>query len=102
MPKPGSDEPDVDTCVANPGTHARVHLMMDCVSNAWLQGVLLNAGWVARSAHRYADPSIHDGNVAEVIAQLRAMGSMGGLQLAAQLERVARQPGAPCQTPTQR
>ncbi|MBI1772090.1 MAG: aspartyl/asparaginyl beta-hydroxylase domain-containing protein [Burkholderiales bacterium] len=74
--------------VVNPGTQARVHLMIDCVSNTWLEQVFLDAGWIARPKPKYDDPAIHDGNVLEVIAMLRATGQSAGLQIASRLEAI--------------
>ncbi|BBB63161.1 MULTISPECIES: aspartyl/asparaginyl beta-hydroxylase domain-containing protein [Undibacterium] len=74
--------------VVNPSSHARVHLMLDCVSNAWLEQVFLDAGWIARPKPKYDDPAIHDGNVQEVIAMLRATGQSAGLQIASRLEAI--------------
>ncbi|MFZ6760817.1 aspartyl/asparaginyl beta-hydroxylase domain-containing protein [Undibacterium sp. Ji50W] len=72
--------------VRNPGTQARVHLMLDCVSNAWLEEVFLDAGWVARPTSKYPDPSINDGNVLAVIEQLRAGNQVAGISLADALD----------------
>lgn len=80
--------------VVNPGSRARVHLMLDCVSNAWLQEVFVQAGGVARPVHKYADASITDDNVSDVIAQLRATGHAAGLQMAARLESIRAQDAA--------
>lgn len=72
--------------VENHSAAARVHLMIDCVSNAWLEDVFRAAGWIARESPKYADPSIHDGNVLEVIASLRATGNEAALRIAEQLQ----------------
>ncbi|MFZ6770513.1 aspartyl/asparaginyl beta-hydroxylase domain-containing protein [Undibacterium sp. Di26W] len=74
--------------VRNPGTQARVHLMLDCVSNAWLEEVFRDAGWVARPASKYPDPSINDGNVLAVIEQLRAGNQVAGISLADALDAI--------------
>jgi len=74
--------------VVNPSSQARVHLMLDCVSNAWLEQVFLDAGWVARPKPKYDDPAIHDGNVQEVIMMLRATGQSAGMQIANRLEAI--------------
>jgi len=78
--------------VRNASQHARVHLMLDCVSNSWLEQVFSQAGWIPRPQARYPDPSIHDGNVAEVIARLRQAGFPAGLVLADELEAIALSP----------
>jgi hypothetical protein len=59
--------------VVNPSPWARVHLMMDCVTNPWLESVFLAAGGVRRPGTGYPDPNIHDGNVLEIIDQLRTL-----------------------------
>ncbi len=78
--------------VRNDSQHARVHLMLDCVSNSWLEQVFSQAGWIPRPQARYPDPSIHDGNVTEVIARLRQAGFPAGLVLADELEAIALSP----------
>ncbi len=77
--------------VINPGTEARVHLMLDCINNAWLDNVLRQAGAIARPVHPYPDASINDDNVVAVITQLRAGGHPAGVQLAAELENIQAQ-----------
>ncbi|MFZ6723519.1 aspartyl/asparaginyl beta-hydroxylase domain-containing protein [Undibacterium sp. Ji49W] len=74
--------------VRNPGTQARVHLMLDCVSNAWLEEVFLDAGWVARPKSKYPDSSINDDNVLVVIEQLRASGHSAGIRIADELDAI--------------
>lgn len=74
--------------VNNPSPKARVHLMLDCVSNRWLENVFTEAGWIARPQPKYGDPAIHDGNVLEVIAQLRSTGQTAGMAIADKLEAV--------------
>lgn len=74
--------------VTNPGKQARVHLMLDCVSNAWLEQVFLDAGWVARPKSKYPDPSINDDNVLTVIEQLRATGQAAGMRIADELDTI--------------
>lgn len=72
--------------VVNRSAAPRVHLMLDCVTNPWLEAVFEAAGGVHQPPPAYADPSIHDGNVLDVIANLRAGGHEAGLRLAGQLE----------------
>ncbi len=74
--------------VTNPSPVNRVHLMLDCISNRWLEQLLQSAGWVARASPKYPDPAVHDGNVLEVVAALRAAGHAAGLQLARQLQAI--------------
>jgi hypothetical protein len=78
--------------VRNDSPFSRVHLMLDCVTNAWLKQVFDQAGWVPRPAPRYPDPSIHDGNVMEVVARLRQAGFPAGLMLADELEAISQNP----------
>lgn len=66
----------------------RVHLMLDCITNPWLEKLFLSAGWFARPKSRYPDPSVNDGNVLEVMAALRLGGHAAGLALAAQLQAI--------------
>jgi hypothetical protein len=75
--------------VRNDSQQARVHLMLDCVSNDWLEQVFSQSGWFARPPSRYRDPSIHDGNVKEIIERLRYAGHPTGLVLADELEAIS-------------
>jgi len=72
--------------VRNDSQQARIHLMLDCVSNDWLQDLFGRAGWFARPPTLYGDPTIHDGNVIEVIARLREAAHPTGLSMASKLE----------------
>ncbi|MES2945426.1 MAG: aspartyl/asparaginyl beta-hydroxylase domain-containing protein [Pseudomonadota bacterium] len=74
--------------VENRSSVNRVHLMLDCISNAWLENIFVSAGWQARPAPRYPDASIHDGNVLEVIAALRLSGHQAGQAMAARLQAI--------------
>lgn len=71
--------------VENRSSQARVHLMIDCVTNPWLERVFQAAGGVLREASPYGDDAIHDGNVQEVIAALLSSGHHAGMLLAGQL-----------------
>ena len=70
----------------NRSPRARIHLMIDCVTNPWLAQIFQAAGGVQRDAPPYGDPSIHDGNVLQIIAALRAGGHATGAQLANRLQ----------------
>lgn len=72
--------------VYNRSTQPRIHLMLDCLPNPWLQDVFTLAGFVPRRKAGYDDPSIHDGNVHAIIAELRSRGGTINLALAAKLE----------------
>ena len=79
----------------NRGTQARIHLMIDCVTNPWLEQLFLAAGGVRREDPPYGDASIDDGNVQQVIAGLLAGGHEAGTQLATRLREIhARRTGA--------
>ncbi|MFC0349807.1 aspartyl/asparaginyl beta-hydroxylase domain-containing protein [Undibacterium danionis] len=56
--------------VRNPSPYARVHLMMDCITNPWLEKIFLENNWVAREKFAYEDPTIDDANVTRVIEML--------------------------------
>jgi len=75
--------------VRNDGTAPRIHLVLDCITNAWLETLFASAGFVPKAAHKYGDPSINDGNVRAVIAQLRLSPSPASLALASQLSGLA-------------
>lgn len=70
----------------NRSPQARIHLMIDCITNPWLEQLFLSAGGVLRESPPYGDASIHDGNVLQVIAALRAGGHASAAQLATRLE----------------
>lgn len=76
--------------VTNGGTATRVHLVIDCLTNAWLEALFARAGFVPRPAAKYGDPSINDGNVGTIIAHLRASGQPGMLAQAEHLAAIAR------------
>lgn len=75
--------------VRNRGTTPRIHLVLDCVTNAWLEALFASAGFVPKAAHKYGAPGIHDGNVRAVIAQLRLSPSPASLALATELAALA-------------
>ena len=85
--------------VHNGGATARVHLMLDCVSNPWLESVFIRSGWVARVSSKYADVAIQDSNVNEVIALLLAAGTPAGLALADQLQAQVNAVAVPMSSP---
>lgn len=75
--------------VHNRGTTPRIHLVLDCVTNAWLEALFAKAGFVPKAANKYGDASINDGNVHNVIAQLRLSPSPASLALASELAALA-------------
>lgn len=77
--------------VRNPSTRPRVHLMLDCINNAWLDDVLQQSGAAPVPVHPYPDPNINDSNVAEVIAQLRASALAQAWHMAGRLESIRQQ-----------
>lgn len=73
--------------VVNGGACDRVHLVIDCIANDWLETLLLAHGHSPRKVHKYGDPAIHDDNVEAVMAALEAMGSEASLALSEKLRR---------------
>ena len=73
--------------VRNTSTQTRIHLMLDCVTNSWLENVFLKAGWIQPKPSIYADPSINNENVHQIISVLRSGGSETSLLMADKLER---------------
>lgn len=76
--------------VENRSNAARVHLVLDCATNDWLEELFASAGFVPKAPPKYGDPSINDDNVQEVIARLRATGAPPVLALAERLATIAR------------
>lgn len=56
--------------VRNGSEFGRIHLMLDCVVNSWLEKVFLDSGFEPDEKPKYGDPSIDDENVASIIAML--------------------------------
>lgn len=75
--------------VRNDSAGARIHLMLDCVVNPWLERLFARAGFVPAAPPKYGDPGINDGNVADVIAQLTGMGGETATRMAARLSLLA-------------
>jgi quercetin dioxygenase-like cupin family protein len=72
--------------VRNGSARERVHLVLDCVPNAWLLALFEGSGWRPAPPPKYGDPNIDDANVGAVIAALRASGNPAAAPLIAQLE----------------
>ena len=75
--------------VENRGGTPRIHLVIDCITNTWLEDLFARAGFVPKAPARYGDPSINDGNVQAVIAQLRASATPATLAMAERLASLA-------------
>lgn len=75
--------------VHNRGTTPRIHLVIDCITNAWLTALFAEAGFVPKAAAKYGDPNINDGNVHAVIARLREAATPATLALASELAALA-------------
>lgn len=74
--------------VRNGSARERVHLVLDCVPNAWLLALFERSGWQAAPAPKYGDPNVTDANVAGVIAELRASALPAAAALAAHLQKI--------------
>ena len=81
--------------VRNDSPHPRIHLMLDCPANPWLEKLFLDAGFVPDEKPKYGDPSINDGNVAAIIASLKVMEGGAGKQLAQKLAAIRDAGGQP-------
>jgi len=56
--------------VINGGPSDRVHLVIDCVPNAWLMALFERSGWKMNDLPYYGDRNISDENVEEIISAL--------------------------------
>lgn len=74
--------------VNNESKNPRIHLMLDCIVNPWLETVFRDAGFEPDDESKYGDPSINDENVAEIISSLIAMNTEGGRQMAESLAAI--------------
>ncbi|MBR7800713.1 aspartyl/asparaginyl beta-hydroxylase domain-containing protein [Undibacterium fentianense] len=74
--------------VTNHSSLARIHLMIDCISNPWLETLFRQSHWQPRSAPVYGDPAINDENVSAIIAQLRLSSSETAQMMADQLHTI--------------
>ena len=73
--------------VHNAGTTTRIHLMLDCVTNPWLEAMFKSVGWQQPKPSIYADPNINNENVHMVISALRLNGSSASMMIADKLEQ---------------
>lgn len=74
--------------VNNESKTPRIHLMLDCIVNPWLEKVFQDAGFEPNDEPKYGDPSINDENVAGIISSLIAMDTDGGRQMAEKLAAI--------------
>jgi quercetin dioxygenase-like cupin family protein len=71
--------------VNNNSLNPRIHLMLDCIVNPWLEKVFLNAGFIPDDPPKYGDASINDENVGAIISSLIALDNETGKQMAERL-----------------
>lgn len=81
--------------VHNGSDRTRIHLVLDCTPNPWLRQLFTDAGWRANPPAKYGSPDIHDGNVAAIIAGLRARGDATALAMADRLADISSPPKNP-------
>lgn len=81
--------------VQNNSAMRRVHLMLDCITNPWLEQVFAEAGFVENEGPRYGDPAINDGNVLEIIEQLASLGNATAARIADRLRTIHSAQSAP-------
>jgi len=74
--------------VANASSYPKIHLILDCIPNAWLKQVFDKAGFIPNDTPKYHDTSINDDNVINIIKHLRAMGDPTSLHLADKLSKI--------------
>jgi len=74
----------------NLGDSPRVHLVIDCIVNPWLETIFTEAGYTEPVVnHKYGDPSINDENVALIIAELERDGDPVKLEMATKLRNLS-------------
>ncbi len=71
--------------VNNESQNPRIHLMLDCIVNPWLEKVFLDAGFIPDAPPKYGDASINDNNVGAIISGLIAMNNEPAKQMADRL-----------------
>lgn len=74
--------------VYNGSSQPRIHLMLDCIVNPWLEQMFAAAGFAPKAKPKYGDSSINDGNVTAIITSLLAMENSGSRQLAEKLAAI--------------
>lgn len=76
--------------VYNRSPQSRIHLLLDCRVNPWLERLFTRSGFIARALSPYGDPLINDNNVQVIIRHLRSGATPADLILAQQLETTYR------------
>lgn len=71
--------------VNNESQKPRIHLMLDCIVNPWLEKVFMDAGFIADAPPKYGDASINDKNVGAIISSLISMNNEPAKQMAERL-----------------
>lgn len=71
--------------VKNSGDEDRIHLLIDCHVNEWLEELFIKAGYKPK-VHKYSSKSINDENIDEIIYSLKQLGTETSLQMAKELE----------------
>lgn len=71
--------------VNNESPNPRIHLMLDCIVNPWLEKVFLDAGFIPNAPPKYGDASINDNNVGAIISGLIALNNEPAKQMAERL-----------------
>jgi quercetin dioxygenase-like cupin family protein len=74
--------------VHNRSTLPRIHLLLDCIPNPWLEQLFYATGFIPNPKPKYDDPAIHDGNVLEIIERLRQSGNTAANDIADKLSAI--------------
>lgn len=74
--------------VNNASALERIHLVIDCVPNAWLDETFIAAGWKKNPDNVYGETNINAENVTQIIAQLKANNHPTSLALADKLAQI--------------
>jgi len=73
--------------VENYSAQDRIHLLIDCRRNDWIDALFLQAGYQADTPAIYGDPTINDENVLAIIGALKHQGADA---VATQLQQIYR------------
>lgn len=75
----------------NNGKTPRVHMVIDCTVNSWLEKMFIEAGHTEPVANnKYMDPAINDDNVEDIIYSLEQQGNPTALEMAANLKKLSK------------